>query len=48
MWDPQRLTNLWASMACYRESFYLLRNAKIHLAIGHELFLPYLFKFLVQ
>jgi hypothetical protein len=23
MWDPQRLTNLWASMACYRDSFTL-------------------------
>jgi hypothetical protein len=21
MWDPQRLTALWASMACYRDSF---------------------------
>jgi hypothetical protein len=21
MWDPQRLTILWASMACYRNSF---------------------------
>jgi hypothetical protein len=21
MWDPQRLTTLWASMACYRDSF---------------------------
>jgi hypothetical protein len=23
MWDPQRLTTLWASMACYRDSFFL-------------------------
>jgi hypothetical protein len=23
MWDPQRLTTLWASMACYRDSFTL-------------------------
>jgi hypothetical protein len=21
MWEPQRLTTLWASMACYRDSF---------------------------
>jgi hypothetical protein len=21
MWDPQRLTTLWASMACYRDRF---------------------------
>jgi hypothetical protein len=28
MWQPQRLTTLWASMACYRDSFnvYLLWN----------------------
>jgi hypothetical protein len=24
MWDPQRLTTLWASTACYRDSFTLL------------------------
>jgi hypothetical protein len=23
MWDPQRLTTLWASMACYRDNFTL-------------------------
>jgi hypothetical protein len=23
MWDPRRLTTLWASMACYRDSFTL-------------------------
>jgi hypothetical protein len=22
MWDPQRLTTLWAFTACYRDSFY--------------------------
>jgi hypothetical protein len=22
MWDSQRLTTLWASTACYRDSFY--------------------------
>jgi hypothetical protein len=21
MWEPRRLTTLWASMACYRDSF---------------------------
>jgi hypothetical protein len=21
MWEPRRLTNLWASMACYTDSF---------------------------
>jgi hypothetical protein len=24
MWDPRRLTNLWAFMACYRDSFTFL------------------------
>jgi hypothetical protein len=24
MWEPRRLTTLWASMACYRDSFTLL------------------------
>jgi hypothetical protein len=23
MWEPRRLTTLWASTACYRDSFYL-------------------------
>jgi hypothetical protein len=29
MWDPQRLTTLWAFTACYRDNFtfYLLRHA---------------------
>jgi hypothetical protein len=27
MWEPQSLTTLWASMACYRDSFTLLRRA---------------------
>jgi hypothetical protein len=22
MWEPRRLTTLWASTACYRDSFY--------------------------
>jgi hypothetical protein len=22
MWDPRRLTNVWASTACYRDSFF--------------------------
>jgi hypothetical protein len=24
MWEPQRLTTLWVSTACYRDSFMLL------------------------
>jgi hypothetical protein len=24
MWEPRRLTNLWDSMACYRDNFTLL------------------------
>jgi hypothetical protein len=30
MWEPQRLTTLWAFRACYRESFtfYLYYNVK--------------------
>jgi hypothetical protein len=24
MWEPRRLTALWASMACYRDSFIFL------------------------
>jgi hypothetical protein len=24
MWEPRRLTTLWASMACYRDSFTIL------------------------
>jgi hypothetical protein len=23
MWEPRRLTTLWASVACYRDSFFL-------------------------
>jgi hypothetical protein len=30
MWDPQRLTTLWACTACYRDSFtyFLLRRIR--------------------
>jgi hypothetical protein len=34
MWEPQRLTILWASTACYRDSFtllYLLRMVFLRL-----------------
>jgi hypothetical protein len=24
MWEPRRLTTLWAFMACYRDSFYFI------------------------
>jgi hypothetical protein len=27
MWQPQRLTTLWAFMACYRDSFTLYQFA---------------------
>jgi hypothetical protein len=33
MWEPRRLTTLWASTACYRDSFYtfqLLDWLKLH------------------
>jgi hypothetical protein len=26
MWDPQRLTTLWAFTACYRDSFTFFRG----------------------
>jgi hypothetical protein len=28
MWGPQPLTTLWASTACYRDSFYLVQDRK--------------------
>jgi hypothetical protein len=28
MWEPQRLTTLWASTACYRDSFFYLHNRR--------------------
>jgi hypothetical protein len=33
MWDPQRLTTLWASTACYRDSstFCFLRNFEVNI-----------------
>jgi hypothetical protein len=36
MWDPQRLTTLWASMPCYRDSFifYLFSNELYKCAIN--------------
>jgi hypothetical protein len=36
MWDPQRLTTLWASMACYRDSFYILWYAIHSCHIQHD------------
>jgi hypothetical protein len=29
MWEPRRLTTLWASMACYRESFTISNSHKM-------------------
>jgi hypothetical protein len=33
MWDPQRLTTLWASMACYTDSFtfFIIKFVETHL-----------------
>jgi hypothetical protein len=38
MWEPRRLTTLWAFKACYRKSFTFLPSSildfmKIHLAV---------------
>jgi hypothetical protein len=43
MWDPQRLTTLWVSMACYRDSFtfLLLCTAKVSYYIHKSLQLYY-------
>jgi hypothetical protein len=41
MWDPQRLTTLWASMASYRDSFtlsYVLHSYKQNI-ISSKLYL---------
>jgi hypothetical protein len=30
MWEPRRLTTLWASTACYRENFtFILKNSTV-------------------
>jgi hypothetical protein len=37
MWDPQRLTNLWTSMACYRNSFtftFTMSPSVLDLSVG--------------
>jgi hypothetical protein len=34
MWEPRRLTTLWASMACYRDSFtflYIYMDSSLHM-----------------
>jgi hypothetical protein len=36
MWEPQRLTTLWASTACYRDSFALWLNRPVNYATGRE------------
>jgi hypothetical protein len=38
MWDPQRLTTLWASMACYRDSFTFTFLPYITFQLGLVLF----------
>jgi hypothetical protein len=37
MWEPRRLTNLWASTACYRHSFTVTSaiNAKLSKHFNH-------------
>jgi hypothetical protein len=41
MWEPRRLTNLWASTACYRDSFtfffYLYLILKLFLQATYKL-----------
>jgi hypothetical protein len=32
MWEPQRLTTLWASMACYRDSFTVTLPIRVDLS----------------
>jgi hypothetical protein len=34
MWDPQRLTNLWAFMACYRDIFTIYFRETNGLAVA--------------
>jgi hypothetical protein len=34
MWEPQRLTTIWASTVCYRDSFPLFSN---HFSLNHFL-----------
>jgi hypothetical protein len=40
MWNPQRLTTLWASMACYRYSFTFFLLLQFFLSI-YQSMLPY-------
>jgi hypothetical protein len=40
MWEPRRLTTLWASMACYRDIFtFFICFHGIEIRKNHELFL---------
>jgi hypothetical protein len=46
MWEPRRLTNLWASMACYGDSFtffYDLPTNHVVIAIKSGVITEYLF-----
>jgi hypothetical protein len=36
MWDPQRLTTLWASTACYRDSFTFLPTQSLNKELKKE------------
>jgi hypothetical protein len=42
MWEPLRLTTLWASTACYRDSFTLWRRSV--LPVRYELDCKYCYK----
>jgi hypothetical protein len=35
MWEPRRLTTLWASTACYRDSFFILLYLNLRYYPGH-------------
>jgi hypothetical protein len=36
MWEPQRLTTLWASTACYRDSFtFLFKKMTEDVSVGY-------------
>jgi hypothetical protein len=35
MWEPRRLTTLWVSTACYRESFTFVRSSFLNTIALH-------------
>jgi hypothetical protein len=36
MWDPRRLTTLWASTACYRDGFTFLPTFERNIQAGNQ------------